>query len=111
MFDNFRAQLSNPLVARIGPGLLAEASQRGALGLALQEQVAIPRRAAALKVLRAAIDRGELPKNLDQELAMDLLMAPLAFRLLIMRGPASDAYLDTLAHSIEAALRAAKAGS
>lgn len=111
MFGNFRAQLSNPLVARIGPALLAEASQQGALGLALQEQVATPRRAAALKVLRAAIDRGELPRNLDQELAMDLLMAPLAFRLLIMRGPADDPYLDTLTHSIEAALRAAKSGS
>jgi hypothetical protein len=61
-------------------------------------------------VLRAAIDRGELPSDLDEQLGMDLLMAPLAFRLLIMGGPAGDAYLDTLTRSIEAALRAAKRG-
>jgi AcrR family transcriptional regulator len=108
MFGNFRAQLGNPLVARIGPGLLDEATRDGALGLALHEEVAKPRRAAALTVLRAAVERGELPADLDVELAMDLLIAPLAFRLLIMRGTASDAYLDTLTHSIEAALRAAK---
>jgi hypothetical protein len=58
-------------------------------------------------VLRAAIERGELPAAVDAELAMDLLMAPLAFRLLIMQGPASNAYLDRLSRSIEAALRAA----
>lgn len=44
---------------------------------------------------------------MDIELAMDLLMAPLAFRLLIMRGPASNAYLDRLSRSVEAALTAA----
>lgn len=108
MFGNFRAQLSNPLVARIGPGLFDEASRDDTLGVALHDQVAKPRRAAALTVLRAAIDRGELPADLDVELGMDLLIAPLAFRLLIMRGPVDDAYLETLTNSIEAALRAAK---
>ena len=107
MLGNIRTQLSNPLVARIGPGLLEEASRSGALGLAFEEQIAKPRRAAALKLLRAAIERGELPVDLDEELGMDFLMAPLAFRMLIMRGVAGDAYLDTLTRSIEAALRAA----
>ena len=111
LLGSIREQLSNPLIARIGPSLLAEATQRGALGLALQQEIAVPRRAAALKLLRAAMDRGELPADLDEELAMDLLMAPLAFRLLIMNGSASDAYLDTLTRSVEAALRAAKCGA
>lgn len=107
LFGTYRSQLTNRLVTRIGPGLLAAASERGALGLALQEEIAKPRRAAALTVLRAAIERGELSAAVDEELAMDLLMAPLAFRLLIMQGPASNAYLDRLSRSIEAALRAA----
>jgi hypothetical protein len=34
-------------------------------------------------------------------------MAPLAFRMLIMRGQADDAYLDTVTNAVEAALRAA----
>lgn len=107
LFGTYRSELTNRLVTRIGPSLLAAASERGALGLALQEEIAKPRRAAALTVLRAAIERGELPAAVDVELAMDLLMAPLAFRLLIMQGPASNAYLDRLSRSIEAALRAA----
>jgi AcrR family transcriptional regulator len=107
MFATYRAQLSHPLVGRIGASLLAEAAQGGTLGQALQREIAVPRREAALTVLQAAIERGELPAELDIELGMDLLMAPLAFRLLIMRGAAGDAYLDTLSRSIEAALRAA----
>lgn len=107
LFGTYRSELTNRLVTRIGPGLLAAAAERGALGLALQDEIAKPRRAAVLTVLHAAIKRGELPGAVDVELAMDLLMAPLAFRLLIMQGPASNAYLDRLSRSIEAALRAA----
>ena len=109
MLGAIREQLSDPLVARIGPGLLAEAAD-SALGLALRREIAVPRRAAALTMLKAATERGELPADLDVELAMDLLIAPLAFRLMVMDGPASDAYLDRLARSIEAALHAATTG-
>ncbi|HEX3780108.1 MAG TPA: TetR/AcrR family transcriptional regulator [Pseudonocardiaceae bacterium] len=107
MLGDIRTQLGNPLVNRIGPGLLAEASHSEALRKAVYDGVAVPRRAAATTLLRAAIERGELPKALDLELAMDLLIAPLAFRMLIMRGPADDDYLDTVTAAIEAALLAA----
>ncbi len=73
----------------------------------LQTSVAGPRRAASRAVLQAAIDRGELPARLDMELALDLLIAPLIFRMLIMDGDSGDAYLDTLTAAIDAALRAA----
>ena len=73
----------------------------------LRSSVAGPRRASAQAVLEAAIDRGELPAGLDRELALDLLIAPLIFRMLIMAGPCDDAYLDTLTTALDAALRAA----
>lgn len=69
--------------------------------------VAAPRRDNAHTVLRAAIGRGELPADLDLELASDLLIAPLGFRILVLSGDSDDAYLETLTNALEAALKAA----
>jgi AcrR family transcriptional regulator len=102
-----RGQLANPLVGSIGPGLIAEARHSAAVEDVLRTSVAAPRRAAVHAMLQAAIDRGELPARLDLELAADLLIAPLGFRVLIMDGDSDDAYLDTLTTAIEAALKAA----
>ncbi|MCQ8187759.1 TetR/AcrR family transcriptional regulator [Streptomyces rugosispiralis] len=103
----FRGQLANPLLARIAAGLLAEASHDGALAEGLYTGVTAPRRAAAHAILRGAIDRGELPPGLDLDLGTDLLIAPLAFRVLVIQGRSDDEYLETLTNAIEAALRAA----
>jgi Tetracyclin repressor-like, C-terminal domain len=73
----------------------------------LYTSVAPPRRAAGRAVLQAAIDRGELPAQMDTELALDLLIAPLAFRVLIVDGNSDDEYLDTLTTVIEAAMKVA----
>jgi AcrR family transcriptional regulator len=102
-----RGQLADPLVSSIGPGLIAEARHTGALADVLRTAVATPRRAAARTILQTSIDRDELPANLDLELAVDLLIAPLGFRILIIDGNTDDAYLDTLTTAIEAALKAA----
>lgn len=107
LFATFRAQLANPLITRIGAGLLAEAEHDAVLAEVLQSGVAEPRRAAARAILRAAIDRGDLPPGLDLELGTDLLIAPLAFRMLVLKGPIEEQYLETLTRAIEAALNAA----
>ena len=107
LFATFRAQLANPLITRIGAGLLAEAEHDAVLAEVLRSGVAEPRRAAARAILRAAIDRGDLPPGLDLELGTDLLIAPLAFRMLVLKGPIDDQYLETLTRAIEAALNAA----
>ena len=52
-------------------------------------------------------DLRELPARLDMELAPDLLIAPLVFRMLIMDGESGEEYLETLTTAIEAALKAA----
>lgn len=107
LLDSYRADLSNPMISRIGLGLVAEAGRLGALEEVLRTGVAVPRRAVARTVLQAAIDRGELPDRLDLELGADLLIAPLGFRMLIVRGESDDDYLETLTNAIAAALRAA----
>ena len=107
LLDTFRVQLADPLLARIGTELLAEASHDGALAQVLNTEAAAPRRAAARAILQGAIDRGELPPGLDLELGTDLLFAPLAFRMLVMCGRSDDEYLETLTNAVEAALKAA----
>ncbi|MEV7391367.1 TetR/AcrR family transcriptional regulator C-terminal ligand-binding domain-containing protein [Streptomyces sp. NPDC091215] len=78
-----------------------------ALAEGLDAGVTAPRRAAARAILQGAIDRGELPTGLDLDLGTDLLIAPLAFRVLVIQGSSDDEYLETLTNAIEAALRAA----
>src|SRR5204863_154190 len=107
LLATFRGQLANPLLARIGAGLLAEASHDDALAQMLHTEVTAPRRAAARAILQGAIDHGELPPGLDLELGSDLLIAPLLFRMLLIPGRSDDEYLDTLTNAIEAALKAA----
>lgn len=107
LLATFRGQLATPLLARIAAGLLAEASHDQALAEGIHTGVTAPRRAAARAILQGAIDRGELPPGLDLELGTDLLIAPLAFRVLVIQGSSDDEYLETLTNATEAALRAA----
>ncbi|MFI6495263.1 TetR/AcrR family transcriptional regulator [Streptomyces sp. NPDC050564] len=107
LLATFRSQLANPLLARIAATLLAEASHDDALAEGLYTGVTAPRRAAARAILQGAIDRGELPPGLDLDLGTDLLIAPLAFRILLIQGRSDDEYLETLTNAIEAALKAA----
>ncbi|MER6442633.1 TetR/AcrR family transcriptional regulator [Streptomyces sp. NPDC001185] len=106
LFATFRGQLAHPHATRIGAGLLAEATHNPNLDDLLQNEVAAPRRAAARAILQNAIARGELPPDLNQELGIDLLIAPLAFRMLVLKGPIDDPYLETPTRAIEAALKA-----
>ncbi|MFE3165313.1 TetR/AcrR family transcriptional regulator [Streptomyces sp. NPDC059224] len=103
----YRSQLANPLLALIGAELLAESRRDNTLAQMLHTEVAAPRRLAALAILRGAIDRGELPPTLDVELATDLLIAPLAFRMVILDGHTDNDYLETLTAATIAALKAA----
>ncbi|WP_330230449.1 TetR/AcrR family transcriptional regulator [Nocardia sp. NBC_00508] len=100
--------LTHELVSRIVPDLFAEAARNRDLADALREAVATPRRAAAAQLLQRAVDRGELPTHLDYELGMDLLGAPLFFRLLITRGSVDNGYVARLTNATTAALAAAE---
>ena len=79
-----------------------------AVAAALREVVATPRREIADALLSRAVRRGELPADLDHGLALDLLVAPLGFRLLVSRAPVDDDYLRRLAHATVAALKASR---
>jgi AcrR family transcriptional regulator len=100
------ALLRRPITQRILADLMAETRRLPALEAALRSSVQDRRRAKGRDLLRRAIDRGELPADLDCDLALDLLAAPLYWRIVASRRPATPAYLDALTNMILSALNA-----
>lgn len=99
--ESMVAWLSHPQIGRILPDVIAEAVREPALDTALREHVGNPRRDAVRVVLDRAADRGELA--VPAELALDLLAAPVYWRMIVRRGEHGAEYLDELT---EALLRA-----
>lgn len=93
---NAATGMSNPLASRIIPDLLAQAVRSPALAVALQSGVGQQRRARAAQILTRGIGRGELPRTLNLELALDFMLAPLFWRALLGGDPTDGAYLDEL---------------
>jgi AcrR family transcriptional regulator len=100
--------LRHPLVGRIIPDLLAESARNSTLHDALHLAVITPRRTAVATLLRRARERGELPRDIDTNLATDLFGAPLYFRVLALGGPTDDGYAARLTNAIVAAICAAR---
>jgi AcrR family transcriptional regulator len=101
------AALRTPLVSEILPDLLAEGARSSELGDDLLAGVRDPRRARAGELIRRAIDRGELPREVDVETAVDLLAGPLYWRITVVRTPTDAAYLDLLTKIVVAGINAA----
>ncbi|MCP2167281.1 TetR/AcrR family transcriptional regulator [Goodfellowiella coeruleoviolacea] len=98
--------LTHPRLGTIVPDLTAEAARNPALAAAMRTTVGEPRRALGAIAFRRAVDRGELPADLDLELALDLVAAPLYWRLTVRRAPVEPNYLDQLVDPILRALNA-----
>ena len=100
-----RAVLRHPLIRRILPDLHSEAARSSEMR-ALNEHVSLQRRAHGLVLLERAMVRRELPSTLDTELALDLIPAPLYWRMVVVGATPSRAEVIKLASAITAGLRA-----
>ncbi|MEU4116721.1 TetR-like C-terminal domain-containing protein [Kitasatospora sp. NPDC028055] len=98
--------LNQRLPARIIPDLLAEAGRTPELAEALLTNVRDARRSRAAQLLERAVARGELPADVDREIALDLLAGPLYWRLAVVHTPTAPDYLDRLTDKLLAAFRA-----
>jgi AcrR family transcriptional regulator len=98
------AVLSEPLVSRIVPDLLAEAARDTELAEALNEAIRVPRRDEAARMLLAAIARGEMAPDADIEIGLDFVAGPLYWRLAVTGMPIDAEYLEQLADKIVQAL-------
>ncbi len=76
--------------------LLAEAQFDPELAKAFRERWTLPRRKLALPVIREAIRQGGMRPDIDPEDTIDLLYAPIYYRLQMGTGPLSDVYVDAI---------------
>jgi AcrR family transcriptional regulator len=63
-----------------------------------------PRRAEARKLFEQALDQGVARADLDPDLAVEMIYAPLYFRLMTGYGEITGAYLDQLVETVMPAL-------
>jgi AcrR family transcriptional regulator len=77
--DLFTETPAGPLMR----SLVADAQSQDEIALALRDQWLRPRRAVAADLIRKAIRDGEFRADLDVEVVLDLLFAPVYYRLLL----------------------------
>jgi AcrR family transcriptional regulator len=97
--------LQHRIASQIIPDLMAEASRNPQIAETLQKALRTHQQAVGDKLIGQAVARGELPEGTDPELAVDLLLGPLYWRLAVARSPISDDQLEKLTAATAAALR------
>jgi AcrR family transcriptional regulator len=98
--------LRHPMASQIIPDLLAEAARNNQIADTLQEALRANQRQIGAGLVERAVERGELSAGADPELAVDLIVGPLYWRLAIARTPLTEAYITRLATATAAALAA-----
>ncbi|WP_260734514.1 TetR-like C-terminal domain-containing protein [Tunturiibacter lichenicola] len=76
--------------------LLAEAQFDPELAVAFRERWTMPRRRMAIAYFQQGIRDGFLRSDVDPNAMIDVLYAPLYYRLQMGTGPLTDAYIDEI---------------
>jgi AcrR family transcriptional regulator len=98
--------LRHRIASQIIPDLMAEASRNPQIAETLQKALRTHQLAVGDKLVGQAVARGELPDGTDPDLAVDLMLGPLYWRLVVSRTPITDEYLAKLTAAVTGALRA-----
>ncbi|MGW5419281.1 TetR/AcrR family transcriptional regulator [Streptomyces sp. NPDC003943] len=98
--------LRHPVASQVIPDLLVEAARHPEIADTLKAALLDSQQGVVAQVVRAAVDRGELPAGSDPDRALDLVLGPLYWRLVVVRTELPEGYLDDLARSAVAALTA-----
>ena len=98
------------LRARIMPHLVAYAARNPTVGAACRNSVFEPPRAALAQLLDRAVAEGKLPRTLDRDLAMALLLGPMMYSHLLQRLRGKTPH-DLPEQVVEAFWRAHQSGS
>ncbi|NOT70925.1 MAG: TetR/AcrR family transcriptional regulator [Hyphomicrobium sp.] len=81
---------------RSAAALIASADHSTELAKVFRHHLLLNGRERVLAILRAGIERGDLRSRLDVEVAADLVMAPVFFRLLVGHQALSASLADTI---------------
>jgi AcrR family transcriptional regulator len=98
--------LQHRIASQIIPDLMAEASRNPQIAETLQKALRTHQQAVGDKLIGQAVARGELPESTDPDVAVDLILGPLYWRLAVARTPLDDDYLEKLITAVTGALRA-----
>ncbi|MFC0430348.1 TetR/AcrR family transcriptional regulator C-terminal ligand-binding domain-containing protein [Kutzneria buriramensis] len=85
--------------------LVGAAQTDAELGLSFRERYSRPRRALAERILRTAVERGELRSDFDPQVVVDQLWGAVYNRLLIPDEPLTDEFARALVANILPGLR------
>src|SRR3954467_89350 len=97
--------LQHRIASQIIPDLMAEAARNPQIAETLQTALRTHQHAVRDKLVGQAVARGELPDGTDPEIAVDMILGPLYWRLAVSRTSISDSYLAKLTAAVLAALR------
>jgi AcrR family transcriptional regulator len=92
---------------RVVASLVTEVHTDAEFAREYQARFVEPRRAPARRVLECAIERGELARGTDVELALDLIYGPVFHRLLHVHAPITDRFVQSVVDTVLAGLGAA----
>ncbi|HEY0804700.1 MAG TPA: TetR/AcrR family transcriptional regulator [Pseudonocardiaceae bacterium] len=88
----FRDTASGPLMR----ALVGQAERDPEIARAIRERWLAPRRAVSVEILRAGMASGEIRPDIDIEVALDQLYAPVYHRLFFGHEPLDDGLADRL---------------
>jgi AcrR family transcriptional regulator len=94
--------LNSKLYGRVIRGLISDLGVDLELARGFRERVLARRVAAVRELLQRGIERGELRRDLDLEIAVDLLLGPIYYRLLISGEPLTSAFVERLVRGVMA---------
>ncbi|WP_406861228.1 TetR/AcrR family transcriptional regulator [Streptomyces sp. HUAS MG47] len=98
--------LRHPVASQVIPDLLVEAHRNPEIADAVKAALLDAQQGVVAQIVREAVARGELPEGADPDRALDLVVGPLYWRLVVVRGELPAGYLDDLTRSAVAALTA-----
>ncbi|MFE1907821.1 TetR/AcrR family transcriptional regulator [Streptomyces gardneri] len=98
--------LRHPIASQVIPDLLVEAARQPEIADAIRAVLLDGQQGVMARIVREAVARGELPEDTDPAEALDLVVGPLYWRLVVVRTPLPEGYVDRLARAAVAGLRA-----
>jgi AcrR family transcriptional regulator len=78
------------------PALAADLIRDPALAAQFRDQILRPRRSRVIAILRNAVDRGELPANVDIDLLMDVYVGAVLYRVVVSGKPVDETLAQQL---------------
>jgi AcrR family transcriptional regulator len=75
--------LAHPTATAVIPGLATDLARDPTLAKAFRDRFVLPRRRSVAEAIERAIQRGDLPAEVDEDLLIDLLTSPFFYRIFI----------------------------